>query len=298
MIQNTKSTLQASLLVSLSGILYGFLGFLGTKLLEENLDIPSMLFWRFLISGVWMLLFVCRKGMTQKLLNLDKHNLIFILSLGAIGYASSSGFYFLASEFTGTGLSMVIFFSYPILIAVYSWIFQKSSFNLRTFLMLLAMMFGLILLGRDPAENVFNFTGIFFGTLSALTYAFYIIGSKKYSSGNSDSNLITMLVSFACAAVYLICAFVNHSFSFPTTAKSWITLLALGIFATAIPIQLMLEGLKKISSMRASIISVLEPIVTVIVGIVLLEEVISYPQMIGALVILGSALLVQFQKEL
>jgi drug/metabolite transporter (DMT)-like permease len=50
--------------------------------------------------------------------------------------------------------------------------------------------------------------------------------------------------------------------------------------------------------MRASIISVLEPLVTVVVGIILLNESISNVQLIGGLLILSSALVVQFQKGL
>jgi drug/metabolite transporter (DMT)-like permease len=84
----------------------------------------------------------------------------------------------------------------------------------------------------------------------------------------------------------------------PETLKSWLYILAVGIIATALPIQLMLKGLKYISSMRASIISVVEPLVTVFVGVILLQETISYLQFIGVFVILASALLVQFQKEL
>ncbi len=295
---NHKSVLQAGLLVSLSGILYGFLGFLGTKVLQENVDISNMLFWRFFIAGCWMLPFVIRKCSTEKLFNIDKHNLIFLLSLGAIGYAGSSGFYFIASEHTGTGLAMVIFFSYPILIALYSWLTQRNSFNMKTFLILISMMVGLILLGKkDASNNSFNFIGIAGGTAAALSYALYIIGSKKFSSKNADSNVVSMIVSFACAIIYLMLSLVKGTYSFPPM-NSWITLLALGIFATAIPIQLMLEGLKRISSMRASIISVLEPIVTVLVGVMLLEETISYLQMLGVIIILGSAIIVQFQKEL
>ncbi len=52
------------------------------------------------------------------------------------------------------------------------------------------------------------------------------------------------------------------------------------------------------SSMRAAIISVLEPLVTVFVGVLLLNESLTHLQMLGAAIIISSALLVQFQKEI
>lgn len=293
--KNNTKILQASLLVALSGILYGFLGFLGSKLLDENLSISTMLFWRFLIAGIWMLPFVIKKA-PSKWYTLDKRLIIVTLFLGAIGYAGSSGFYFMASERIGTGIAMVIFFAYPIIIALASWLNKKSNFNILTLSMLFFMMLGLFLL-RDPSEHSTNILGISFAIAASASYAFYIIGSKKYASVTVDSNTLTLLVSFGCAFIFLVFSILTGTFSFPTAPRSWLYLLALGIFVTAIPIQLMLEGLKQISSMRASIISVLEPLVTVFVGVLWLEESISSLQLVGALIILGSTMIIQFQRE-
>lgn len=292
-----KKILHASLLIALSGVLYGFLGYLGTNVLQENLSISDMLFWRFFIAGSWMLLFASRNSSIKKVFQqIDLRVLIFMFFLGAIGYAGSSEFYFIASQYTGTGLAMVIFFSYPIIIALMSWISQPQRFNKFTLLILFTMMIGLFLL-KDSANQSLNWWGIFFAIISALCYAFYVIGSKRFSS-RIDSNLLTTIVCYGCAFICLLVSISSHSFVLPHAAKSWINLFALGIFATALPIQLMLKGLQYVSSMRASIISVLEPLVTVFVGVILLNESISHLQILGVIIILASALLVQFQKEL
>jgi drug/metabolite transporter (DMT)-like permease len=285
----------ASLLVAISGTLYGFLGYLGTCILRENLSISTMLFWRFTIAGLWTFLFVIRKNRITNSINLS--TFWFVFFLGAIGYAGSSGFYFAASQYTGTGLAMVIFFSYPIMIALISWLKNRNNFNIVTLLTLISMMVGLYLL-RDSSAHQLSILGILFGILAAMSYAFYVIGSKRISAITLDSNMLTTIVSFGCAVIFLILSISSHHFIFPQTMKSWLYLFALGIFATALPIQLMLEGLKHISSMRASIISVLEPLVTVGVGIVLLNESVSHAQIIGIFIILISALFIQFQKEL
>ena len=295
---NYHRIFQASLLVAISGILYGFLGFLGTGILRENISINDMLFWRFIIAGVWMVFFVVKQAPSDPEQNFfDKRILLPMFLLGAVGYAGSSAFYFLASQYTGTGLAMVIFFSYPIIIALSSWIIQKKRLKMGIILSLTAMMVGLILL-RDTSTHPINIIGIFFGLIAASCYAFYVVGSKHIASYTINANILTTIVCFGCASIFLILSIVSHSFVLPQTIKSWLYLLALGIFATALPIQLMLKGLKYISSMRASIISVLEPLVTMFVGVILLEESISHLQLIGVVIILGSALLVQFQKEL
>lgn len=297
MIKTSNKTIQASLLVALSAVLYGFLGYFGTVVISDNISISTMLFWRFLIAGVAMLPFICNKNTFQQLRQSDKRILLYMLIFGAIGYSVSSGAYFLAAQYTGTGLAMVIFFSYPIAVAVSSWIMHGKGFNFVTSLTLLVMVIGLVLIQHSAAVT-FSWIGIGFSVLAALGYAFYVVGSKKISSPTLDPNLLTFIVCLSCAGTFLLMALYDNSFLVPQTPKSWMNLLALGIFATAIPIQLMLKGLKYISSMRASIISVIEPLMTVFVGILLLNESISQLQALGAVMILGGTLLVQFQKDL
>lgn len=190
---------------------------------------------------------------------------------------------------------MVIFFSYPIAIALYSWLAHRNTMSFLTLLTLLLMFVGLILL-HDFSGHTLNFSGLFMGIMAALSYAFYIIGSKKFATADMNPNLLTMIVCFGSASLFLILSLTSRSFILPQSFGSWISLLALGILVTALPIQLMLRGLKFVSATRASIISVLEPLVTVIVGIILLNESVTALQFIGCFLILTSAIFVQFQK--
>ncbi len=289
--------LHASLLVALSGVLYGFMGYLGTAIIANNMSITTMLFWRFAVASAWMLLFVLYKQKSQPLFATHKATLLAMFMLGATGYAGSSAFFFIASSYIGTGLAMVVFFSYPIIIAAAGWLLHKKALSLFTMLMLLVMTTGLILL-RDSSHDAFSILGILFGLASALGYGFYVVASKRFSSTITNSNAITMMVCLGSASLFLLWACLDNSFTVPSSLKSWAYLLVLGILATAIPIQLMLVGLKYISSMRAAIISVLEPLVTLAVGLVLMGETITHTQIVGVMLLLGSTIFVQFQREL
>lgn len=296
--QNSPKIIRASFLVALSALLYGFLGYLGTTAMEGHISISTMLFWRFLIAGVWMSFFVGKNYFTQEMLRVKPAVLLFVFFIDALGYAGSSGFYFIASQYIGTGLAMVIFFSYPLLIVLATWLFQRKKLNKATALTLLGMFIGLVLL-RDSSDHAFSFMGLFFSLAAAAFYAFYVISSKKISAKLiMDSNMLTLVVCFGSALIFLIISLMTHSLVFPHSLKNWLWLLSLGILATALPIQLMLEGLKYLSSMKASIISALEPIVTLIMGVFILKESVSHLQIVGGILILSAALLIQFQKEL
>lgn len=289
--------LQASLLVGLSGILYGFLGYFGTCILQEKVSLLAMLFWRFFIAGIWMLLCVLKQHVQNKSTRMGHRALVMMFLLGALTYATSSGFYFMASRYIGTGLAMVIFFSFPVVVAILSWFLHGKKISAWMIMMLALMMGGLFLL-QSSMTHVFSLLGILLALSSAVFYGIYVMGCKRYATIAIDSRILTMMVCFGCAIFFMIAAISTHQFILPITLRSWMYILLLGIGATAIPAQLMLEGLKHVSSLRASIISVLEPTVTVIVGIIFLHEAISLLQMLGGMMVIGSALLIQFQKEL
>ncbi len=287
--------LYATLIIAISALLYGLLGYLGTRVLNENISIPTMSFWRFFIAACWMAIFSFRRYSYKRLAPEDVRTLCATFILGTIGYAGSCGFYFLASRTTGTGLAMVIYFSCPIIITLYAWV-KNREFNLSIGIMLMAIIFGLLLLNNTSKSH--ELRGIFFALAAALCYAFYLLGSKHFSSTTLSPNVLTMTVCFGCSTLFLALALATHSFVVPKTMKIWSDIFSLAIFATALPIQLMLIGLKYVSSMRASIISVLEPLVTLLIGIILLHESMSHQQLLGAAIILSSAILVQLKKEL
>ena len=296
--EHYKTTLRASVLVAISGILYGFLGYLGTNVIRDEISISTMLFWRFFIAAIWIFFFLLFKHVKQTTINYpDKSTLFLIFILGAIAYAGGSGFYFLSSQYIGTGLAMVIFFSYPIMVAIISWLLHGSKLNPGIILTLILITLGLFLIHNSSSAEMSSL-GIAFGIINALCYALYLLVSKRLSRIAIDSDIYTIMVCIGSFVIFLILALATHSFVFPSSLKTVGYLLALGILATAIPIQLMLEGLKHISSLRASIISVLEPLITMIVGFILLNESISSLQITGALLILGSTLAVQFNRDI
>lgn len=293
---NNKSLqIKAALLVALSGILYGFMGFFGTKILKEHFSVESMLFWRFFIAGIWMFIYAMFKH--EKFISgwstSGTFTLPFILS--AICYAGSSGFYFLACQHTGTGLAMVIFFSYPVFVAAFAWIQNNWKINKYSAASLLAIVFGLVLL-KGSDKSSMSIIGIILAIASAFSYALYVFRSKRMIN-TAHSSYFTTIICFNCAAVFLIIALLTHTFTIPTSTTAWFYVCAISILATAIPIQLLLEGLKIISPLKASIISVLEPVVTLIVGISLLSESITSLQIIGVLILLVGAIVIQFSRE-
>lgn len=268
----------------ISGLCYGFLGYYGTTLIHLGLSVFSMLFWRFFISALFMLVILMPKY--KSIFKPHKDNFLAILN-GIAFYTGSTALYFASSKYIGTGISMAILFTYPAVIIILNHLFfhttLKASYCLAFFIMLIG-----ILCIADTKNFTFNNLGIIFGIMSSISYAIYILISKK---NNIDPKISTLMVSIGGIIACTTLSFARNEFSIPNNISEWFNIIILGVFCTALPILLFLRSLNYISSERASMLSVLQPIFVVAFGFLLLGEKISLVQTIGMATILSGALI-------
>lgn len=289
----------AVFLVALSAVLYGFCGFLGMELLQTLNTVPCMLFWRFFIAGIAAGLFCYLDRSSLPVRQLSRPVLIFTCFTAALGYALSSFTFFVASERIGTGLAVTILFSNPVLLVLFAWLIKKEEKSFLIGVTMLAIMVGLYLLEDPHGSQELSMLGLAAALLSAVFYAMYLAVSEYFSKLNEVQPLrLTSIICFGAAAMFLVPTIATHSFVSPPSLGCWGYLLIFSVFVTALPIQLMLLGLKYMSPVRASVISILEPLVTVVVGSLLLHEVASPVQRWGVAIILVGSLIVQLQKKL
>ncbi len=284
-------------LVLVSGLLYGLIGYFGIQLYGEGLSVPSMLFWRFFTAAIWMLgaCAIFRRPGKRKVSAITRGKMLQLAVVGSVSYVSGSAFFYLSSLHIGTGPAMVIFFSFPVFVTLFSIYFRHASINRYLLISLIMVVVGLSLLNRG-GRNVLDLFGVLLALIASFSYGVYVYYSKHHTS-KADSLWQTFSICSGCAFIALLFALLNHSFSVPASVLAWRHILILGIVSTAIPIQLLLNGLKYISSVKASILSVTEPLTTVVIGVLFMHESLTAMQLIGVLTILSGALAIQFEKQ-
>lgn len=282
---NNSSETKGVWFAIISGLLYGLLAYFGVSLMRSGISVYNLHFWRFFIAFLLVgAVVLVRK---YKPVRSRKITLSAVVN-GGLFYSGSGIFFFLASQYISTGQAMVIFFIYPIWVMIMNWFFLGQQFRPHYFLAFALIIAGLVFL-VDVGEISFDFIGIGLSVLASFSYAIYIFWSKRMSLDALDS---TMLVSLGCSIVGFFLALVDGSFFVPTTGEQWLHLAGLTVVCTAVPILLMLEAIKYLSSDKASLLSVFEPVFTVVFGIILLHEVLTANTMFGMLLTLLGAMLV------
>lgn len=273
-----------TLLAVCSGLLYGLLGYFGISIIQEDITVYNMLFWRFLVSTILIgiLLIPWIKKWQDK-----PKDLFMTFFFGFIFYGIGSLIYFLSSLYIGTGLAMVIFFCHPAIVLFINYVFFKTKVTKIYYGSVALIMIGLTLL-IDFHELKLDILGIGLAILSSIFYAIYIVASKRYKVSPLNSTFMVSLGSMISAGVL---ALIDSNLIIPHTTTAWLNIFGIGIICTAIPILLLLQALKYIPSEKVAILSVLEPICVVMAGIWLLDEKMNPLQMFGSIIVLSAALL-------
>lgn len=287
---------QGILLTALSGVLYGTIGYFGHHLMAQGFSVQDLLCWRFLFSALLMLPFVAYQKTTSALPKAKLSSLAFLFVLGGLFYGGSSMFYFEASKFVGTGLAMVLFFTYPIFVVGFSSLIHKSQTSRATWISLALIVLGCLLISIS-GPVIFDLKGVILGLLSAITYAIYVFWSQGVSRSmpNSLSTFVVCLGTFVFSTLTLL--LFQSQLTLPTNSGAWMLMVLFSGIGTILPVMFLLAGMKFISAKKASIISVLEPVTTLFVGIAVLGEPLSLWQTCGVLMIFSSAIIIALDKE-
>lgn len=281
-----QKELRGIIYAAFSGIFYGSLGYYGFSLVNENFTISDMLFWRFFIASIFLIPLLFIKG-TWHSASLFKIFLLFIL--GTAVYGVGSWCFFIAAKSIGTGLAMVIFFSFPLFVVLFDWLFHRQPVGFITFASIGIILIGLVLLA-DHGSGTLTLSGFALAILSGLGYAIYVMVGKKVEV---SPLLSTFLLCTGSTVLFMFMAFYERGEWFLPLPPDWFSAVMLGLLCTLLPILLLLKAMQTISATKASILGVLEPVATVIIGILFLEEKITNQQWLGIAIVLAGALFLQ-----
>lgn len=207
------------------------------------------------------------------------------LGMGGLGYVGQSLCYFSALEHASAGLVALLLYAYPTIVCLLGALFLHERITGRTAVLLAVSFAGIALTlggGRGSA------TGIALGLAAALFYSVYIVVGARELRG-TDALASTTVV---CLAAFTVLALATplHAPRFPQGAAAWTATVAIALVSTVVAILAFFAGLKRVGASTASIVSTLEPVVTVALAFLVLGETLSGPQLVGGALVLGSAL--------
>ncbi|MEF2836348.1 MAG: DMT family transporter [Oscillospiraceae bacterium] len=198
---------------------------------------------------------------------------------------------FEAYKYTTVAISTLSYYFAPVIVTVACPLLFKEKITPRQILCFVMATFGLTLvigitnLGQGGNDAV----GIAFGLGAAALYATVIL-LNKYIKGVSGIHR-TFLQFLAAIGVLIPYVTFTTGFSLSSLEQAgWICLLIVGLLHTGVTYCLYFSSIKEIPGQEAAILSYVDPLVAVIIGIVVLKEPLSWQQFAGGALILGFTL--------
>ena len=236
--------------------------------------------WRALLAVVFLVLFLKWKKISFKIEKEDRKQVF----LGGIFMGIHWVAYFKALQLSNVAIGMLTIFTYPALTSILEPLLLRLPFQKIHLFLGLLVLGGIALLIPDlDFENEYT-QAVAFGLGSALAYALRNILMKKQVSRYHGSLL--MMYQALIIGVILI------PLSLQTTTEALqdnlIWILALALFTTALGHTLFLLTFRYFSITTASIISSVQPVYGILLGVLLLGEVPKLLTIAGGLLIISA----------
>lgn len=270
------------LYILVSGACFGLLPWFVRIAYGHGADPFGMLAARFTMAAVMLLVI---RAVRMRGTSLPRgRRLVNLLLLGAVGYAPQSTFFFNGVKRIDISLATVIFYTYPVFVVLASWLVFRHRPSRVTVVCLAAAVAGAALTAGQVGSG--SITGVLLMLGAAVWYTGYILVSTKVVAAVDALTSITTVMLGASAAHLVI--LVLDSASLPSDASGWAATAAAAFFSTVIAMGFFFAGIKIVGPGAAAVLSTIEPVVSIVVGVTALGESLNAVRVAGALMVLVS----------
>jgi drug/metabolite transporter (DMT)-like permease len=211
--------------------------------------------------------------------------------MGAIGYGGMSMLFANSIHYLPASLTALILYTYPALVTVLAVVVGDEEFTIQKGVALSICSAGLVLLLGASFGGV-SLEGVLSALGAASIYSCYIVIGNRILK-DVDALVTSLYVCSAAGFTFLSYGLATHSLLFAVSASGWLSILGVAVFPTLIGVIGFFAGLQLIGASSAAIISMLEPLITVLLSALLLGERITSRQGLGGGILLIGAIILQ-----
>ena len=291
---NVGKMIKGYLAVILSAILYGCMPLMAKYIYADGVNPMTLVFLRnFLALPVIaaMAFGQCRSlKISLKLLPTVSITALF-------GSCITPVLLFTSYQFMASGTATVLHFIYPAVVVLAGFLMKKDKPNWGNVTSVILCFAGICMFYTPGAPM--DWRGLLPAAASGFTYAAYVLLLSGNKAKQVPSFLYAFYVSLTCSVVMFVVCLVSGQLALPQTLAGWglSALFALGITCGAVV--LFQLGTFIVGGQQSSILSALEPITSVIVGVVVFHEVLTLRTALGVVLVVSATVLIAvtgFQK--
>ena len=288
-----KQTFQGYFLVIFSAVLFGCMPLMAKRIYADGMNSLSVVLMRNCLS----LPVVCILARWQRgSLKIPKKALPSIAAIGIMGCCVAPVLLFSSYFFMASGTATVLHFVYPAAVVLGGVLFYREKVTAGGLVSMLICLVGMSLF-YTPGETL-DWRGSILAIASGVAYAAYILLLSHFKYREVSGFLLNVYIFSINSVVMLLVCLAGGMLTFPSSASIWGLCFFFAVVINVFTVAMFQKGTMMIGGQQAAILSTMEPITSVVVGILAFNEVMSLRTAIGSvLVILASILIVLFDSR-
>lgn len=270
-----------SILVILSASCFGVMGILAKYAYAADVSIGTLLFFRFFFAAILFWSWIFYKKTSYKI-PIKEIPTLFIMGTG--GYALMAILLFTSYSLLPLSLSTTVYYLYPVFVVILTSFLSKQAIEVSKLFAILLSLIGLyFMLGADISK--LNLVGLICALGCAILYAFYIVQTEKIQNYLGTILISAYVTSFAAVTLFIFSIY-RQDFTIENNSSGWFAILGIAFFSTFLAILTFSVGIKYVGSSKASLLSIFEPVFTIILSSVLFHDSLGPTQLVGIILIL------------
>ena len=284
---NRKQILNGYLAVLLSAVIFGCMPLMVKRIYADGVNSLSVVFLRNVLSmpvagllALWQ----------HKSLKIDPKALPSVALLGAMGSCVTPVLLFSSYFFMASGTATVLHFIYPAAVVAGGVLFCRERVTPGNLVSVLICILGISLF-YTPGQPL-DWRGCALSLISGFTYAAYILLLAHFRHREIRGFLLNFYMFGINSVIMLLVCLVSGMLTFPTSPAIWALCFFFAVVINVCSVYLFQWGTLIIGGQQAAILSTMEPITSVFVGILAFQETMDLRTIMGSVLVMAASVLI------
>lgn len=284
-----KNYTRGSIAAFLSAVGFGSLPVFAVFAYQEGVKVLTLLSFRFFFTSIILAVYMIKNNI---IFLPDKKEIKGLVLLGIL-YAAFNFSYFSAFELIPASMAALIFYAYPALVALFAFFLGEEDLNITRAAAILTAFLGIYFVYYDFTAVIVPL-GLLAAAGSAVFYALYIMAGNN-TLKTVDLRTAVFYTCFFSAAGFLTAGSLQGDLQFVLAPRAILLLVVITIISM-FGLLSFLYGVKNTSPTIASVASMIEPVFTVFLSLLILAETFSPIQYAGGILVVSSSAYIVVKK--
>lgn len=264
-----------------SALLFGITPLLTTLVYGFGANSLTVVFYRSLIV-VFILGVLCFHRHISFLIT--RRQLMNIAFVSFFGSGLTTILLFASYEHIDTGTATSLHFLYPVFVALLCRVVYHERLGKQKVFALTLALFGMLLFLMGNAAG--SMLGYAMAIASSITYAFYMVYLEKSGLAHMEPFLLSFYIGICITMETVVVHLIQPQLVFQLPPIAYVYLILVSICSSFLGVVWLQKGILYLGSSTASLFCLFEPLTSLVVGILCLQESLSIYKIIGSLFIL------------